>query len=116
MKVKHRQALIWGGMFLLAFVGGRWLGGFVVAGVDINPMNQMAGFEIDPANEARNATVAVRSAERQFQDIGPVNCTGCDAGETRYRQMAEQMGLPVDEGGDAGQEHAGDEAVAAPAE
>ena len=97
MKVKPRRALIWGGMFVLAYVGGSWLGRFVVAGVDVHPANQMTGFALPTTSDPANGSVAAHVPEKQFHDSKPANhvCTGCDAGETRYRQMAQQMGLPV---------------------
>jgi hypothetical protein len=114
MKVRPLRALIWGGMFVLAYVGGSWLGRYVVAGVDVAPVNAMTGLVLRPAHEAANEAVAARSPEQQFRDGGPANhvCTGCDAGETRYRQMAQQMGLPVaddtdDAGDDAEQDQSG---------
>lgn len=100
---------MWGGMFVLAFFGGSWLGRYVVAGVDIggapagaNAMEMAAAPGLVHSN-AVNA-VAGRPGLKPIQVYNSSEhvCEGCDAGATRNRQMAERMGLPVyDESGDA---------------
>ena len=114
VKVNPRRALMWGVMFVLAYVGGSRLGRFVVAGVDAHPRTEMAGFALPRAsNASSHEAAATHAAAQQFRDSGLANhvCTGCDAGQTRYRQMAQQMGMPVGDTRGAGQAPADSEAA-----
>ena len=115
VKVDPKRALMWGAMFVVAYFGGSWLGRFVVAGVDTSAASPLTalGPEIDGSNEVVNRAEIVKPPIRTVDSGGLANhvCTGCDAGETRYRQMAQQMGLPAYEEDTV--EH--DDAGAAPA-
>lgn len=113
IRIDPRRAALWAGLFVIAFFGGSWLGRFVVAGVDVNgaPTGEAAvQHAAAPAfvhNGAGNAAAAP-PAVRPVQAYGPSDhvCDGCDAGATRDRQRAQEMGLPVGDGsagdGDAG--------------
>ena len=89
---------MWGGMFLLAYAGGSWLGRFTTGGlIEAPSAAQAAGAEDFWAEQdrARNAAVAAAMPTRRIAPDAPGNhvCEGCDAGETRGRQLAQYLGL-----------------------
>jgi hypothetical protein len=91
---------MWGAMFLLAYVGGSALGRFVVSGVDPRQESAaLAGLPPMPRDKRleERDNPPVRTPEpilREYHSPSAHVCEGCDAGETRARQMAQQMGLP----------------------
>jgi len=107
-------------MFLLAFAGGRWLGSFAISGLPsserpIADAPEDAAF-LD-AEEAERVDNATGEPVRRAIIAAPGNhvCEGCDAGVTRDRQMAEQLGLPyLDEIASADMPATGEEAAAPP--
>ena len=90
-------------MFLLAFVGGSALGRFVAAGIDLTgaPVSEGAMMQAatPPLHSSASAPLTGRAlpagASAPAMDESPrVHvCEGCDAAETRYRQMAQAMGF-----------------------
>ncbi len=102
MTPKVRRALIWGGMFLLAFVGGSWLGGFAVKGLDAvaaHDSSDTENFWAAQDNEGDAGRLVPLEPVSRLSSPAPGNhvCEGCDAGITRDRQRAEEMGLPYDD-------------------
>lgn len=98
MKAKARRALTWGGMFLLAYAGGSWLGRFATGGLSDAPSaGQTASAEDswEQQEGVRNAAVAAAMPLQHSAPDEPGNhvCEGCDAGETRGRQLAQYLGL-----------------------
>lgn len=88
----------------MAFFGGSWLGRFVVAGVDINgaPSGESRMEQAAAPAFVHNGPANAVSPRPAVQAYSPAEhvCEGCDAGATRDRQLAQQLGLPVDEKSD----------------
>lgn len=103
MKARDRLVLFWSGMFLLAFVGGTTLGRFVAAGIDLasapvseTDLTRPTGSR-PTAPEPLVGRALASGAPAPAVEAPQVHvCEGCDAAETRYRQMAQAMGFWVE--------------------
>lgn len=97
MTPRVRRILMWGGMFVLAFVGGSVLGSFATSGLGGGDKS------LPDSSDVRNFWAAQDRAHAN--DTGPAApeaiyarskgnhvCEGCDAGETRGRLRLENLG------------------------
>lgn len=103
MTARVRQALLWGGMFVLAYAGGNWLGSFTVSGLSDEERQTAEAAEAanfwQAQDDSEERSAAPDAPVRRIIYAAPGNhvCDGCDAGITRDRQMAAQLGIPYPE-------------------
>lgn len=100
--------LMWGGMFVLAFVSGSVLGSFAISGLGSGDRSLPDSSDVKnfwAAQDRAHANGIVEAVPEAIYARSKGNhvCEGCDAGETRSRLRLENLAGSYSEqgGGDA---------------
>ncbi|MBO9580191.1 MAG: hypothetical protein J7498_04800 [Sphingobium sp.] len=108
MAPKVRRILMWGGMFVLASVGGSVLGSFAISGLGSGDKSLPDSSDVKnfwAAQDRAHANSAYEAAPEAIYVGSKGNhvCEGCDAGETRGRLRLQNLAGSYSEqaGGDA---------------
>lgn len=96
MTPKVRRILMWGGMFVLAFVSGSVLGSFAISGLGGRDKSLPDSSDVKNFWAAQDRAHAGGTDEAVPEAIyarsnGNHVCEGCDAGETRSRLRLENL-------------------------
>ncbi|MBO9669527.1 MAG: hypothetical protein J7485_03315 [Sphingobium sp.] len=107
MAPKIRRILMWGGMFVLAFVGGSVLGSFAISGLgggdkSLPDSSDVRNFWAAQDRAHANGTDEAAPEAIYARAKGNHVCEGCDAGETRSRLRLENLAGSYSEQGGGG--------------